>query len=79
MRLNRHPDFAFPSQTTYFSRDTGLDSERSRAAEAEVQAWRSKGTLPFPEFAEQQREQFRDTLNFPPEGSPYLNIGNRER
>ena len=63
-------DFAFPSQTTYFSRDSGLDQERSRAAEAEVQNWRSKGTLPFPDFAEKQREQFRDTLDFPPEGSP---------
>ena len=32
-------DFAFPSQTAYLSRDSGLDGERSRAAEAEVQAW----------------------------------------
>ena len=63
-------DFAFPSQTTYHSRDSGLDRERSSAAEAEVQAWRSKGTLPFPEFAQEQREQFRGTLDFPPEGSP---------
>ncbi len=33
--------FAFPSQTTYIARDQGLDQELSRAAEAEVQAWRS--------------------------------------
>ena len=63
-------DFAFPSQTTYISRDSGLNREQSRAAEAEVQAWRSKGTLPFPELTSEQREQFRDTLDFPPEGSP---------
>ncbi len=63
-------DFAFPSQTTYLSRDSGLDSERSRAAEVEVQAWRSKGILPFPEFPPEEREQLRDTLDFPPEGSP---------
>ncbi len=63
-------DFAFPSQTTYFSRDSGLDRERSRAAEAEVQAWRSKGVLPFPEFSSEQSEQLRNTLDFPPEGSP---------
>ncbi len=62
--------FAFPSQTAYLSRDSGLDGERSRAAEAEVEAWRSKGTLPFPEFPAEQREQLRDTLDFPPFGSP---------
>ncbi len=49
-------DFAFPSQTAYLSRDSGLDSERSRAAESEVQAWRSKGMLPFPEFSNEQSE-----------------------
>ena len=63
-------DFAFPSQITYLSRDSGLDSERSKNAEAQVQAWRSKNTLPFPEFPPEQREQLRDTLDFPPKGSP---------
>ena len=48
--------FAFPSQTTYLSQDSGLDEERSRAAEAEVQAWRSKGILPFPEFPSEPQE-----------------------
>ena len=62
--------FAFPSQTAYLSRDSGLDGERSRAAEAQVQAWRSKGMLPFPEFSSEQSEQLRDTLDFPPFGSP---------
>ncbi len=62
--------FAFPSQTAYLSRDSGLDRERSRAAEAQVQAWRSKGVLPFPEVPSEQREQLRDTLDFPPFGSP---------
>ena len=63
-------DFAFPSQTTYISRDSGLDRERGSAAETQVQAWRSKGILPFPEFSSEQSEQLRDTLDFPPEGSP---------
>ena len=63
-------DFAFPSQTTYLSRDSGLDQERSRAAEAQIQAWRTKGVLPFPEFSSEQRQQLRDTLDFPPAGSP---------
>ncbi len=63
-------DFAFPSQTTYISRDSGLDRERGSAAEAQVQSWRSKGVLPFPEVPSEQRKQLRDTLDFPPEGSP---------
>ena len=63
-------DFAFPSQINYLSQDNGLDQERSRAAEAQVQAWRSKGVLPFPEFPSEQREQLRNTLDFPPAGSP---------
>ncbi|MDJ0730341.1 MAG: mechanosensitive ion channel family protein [Crocosphaera sp.] len=35
-------DFAFPSQTTYLSQDSGLDQQQSRAAEAEFQSWLSK-------------------------------------
>ncbi|MDJ0901716.1 MAG: hypothetical protein QNJ55_23240 [Xenococcus sp. MO_188.B8] len=60
---------ALPSQTNYLPQDSGIDRERSKAAEAQVQAWRSKKTLPFPEFSPEQREQLRDTLDFPPEGS----------
>jgi len=62
--------FAFPSQTTYFTRDRGLNEERVETAEAEVQAWRSGGTLPFPEFAKEHRERVFDTLAYPPEGAP---------
>jgi len=45
--------FAFPSQTTYFTKDDGLDAEKSRMAEAQVEDWRTKGKLPFPEFDEE--------------------------
>ena len=38
--------FAFPSQTTYLSKDVGLDTEKSRASEARVEEWRAKGELP---------------------------------
>lgn len=48
--------FAFPSQTTYFARDTGLDVERRGEAETEVQHRRFTGKLPFPEFEEEERE-----------------------
>jgi MscS family membrane protein len=62
--------FAFPSQTAYLGRDSGLDTERGRETEAQVQEWRSKGQLPFPEFDEGTRGEKEDVLDYPPEGSP---------
>jgi MscS family membrane protein len=62
--------FAFPSQTTYFARDGGLNKERTEVAEAEVQAWRTGGTLPFPEFAQEHHKRVLNTLAYPPEGAP---------
>jgi MscS family membrane protein len=62
--------FAFPSQTAYLSRDKGLDRERGGRVEARVQQWRTGGKLPFPEFEVERREKLRDTLDYPPEGSP---------
>ena len=56
-------DLAFPSQTTYISKDSGIDQEQSRTAEAEVQTWRGKGMLPFPEFSTEQQEQLRNREN----------------
>jgi hypothetical protein len=62
--------FAFPSQTAYLSRDKGLDRERGGRVEARVQQWRTGGKLPFPEFEVERREKLRDTLDYPPKGSP---------
>ena len=61
--------FAFPSQTLYFARDTGLDPDKSAAAMAEVQQWRTTQKLPFPEFDIGFRKTHRDTLDYPPAGS----------
>jgi MscS family membrane protein len=62
--------FAFPSQTAYLTPDTGLDAERGAEAEAQVEGWRGSGTLPFPDFENQEREQLEDILDYPPQGSP---------
>ncbi len=62
--------FAFPSQTNYFARDGGLDEERGREAAEQVEQWRAGGTLPFPEFEPEQQRRFRDSLDYPPQGSP---------
>ena len=62
--------FAFPSQTAYLGRDAGLDAELGQEAETQVQSWRSKGQLPFPEFGEDMLAEKEDVLDYPPEGSP---------
>jgi MscS family membrane protein len=62
--------FAFPSQTAYLARDSGIDAEKADEAEAAVAGWRSTGKLPFPEFEEEERERLEDLLDYPPRGSP---------
>jgi MscS family membrane protein len=62
--------FAFPSRTVYHSRDNGLDPLLSREAEAQVRAWASAHQLPFPHFSGEYRKKVRNTLDYPPEGSP---------
>ncbi len=61
--------FAFPSQVNYLSRDTGLDADQREAREQEVEQWRQRGKLPFPEFEDEQEDTLRDTLDYPPRGS----------
>ena len=61
--------FAFPSHTTYVARDDGLDAERVRTAEEKVRAWRERGELPLPDFAEKSKTALNDTVRYPPEGS----------
>jgi MscS family membrane protein len=62
--------FALPSRTVYHARDDGLDAERQQDAEAQVRAWCSAQELPFPNFTADYREKTRNTLDYPPEGSP---------
>ena len=62
--------FAFPSQTVYLSRDTGLDEEKSKASVDEVGRWRNNRQLPFPNFSSQVRERLENKLRYPPRGSP---------
>ncbi len=61
--------FAFPSQTAYLARDAGLDSERTKLAEASVESWRAETQLPFPSMAPERVAELTDSLDFPPVGS----------
>ena len=61
--------FAFPSQTLYFSRDSGLDKEKASSAEQQVQQWRDLSKLPFPDFAPEDKSTLRDSMAYPPPDS----------
>ncbi len=61
--------FAFPSSTTYFARDTGLDEEKQAAAVTEVEKLRAEGRLMFPNTAPEDVDSMRGTLDWPPKGS----------
>jgi MscS family membrane protein len=58
--------FAFPSQTLYFSRDSGLDQEKTAASEQQVQQWRDQHNLPFPDFTPADKSSFRGSVVYPP-------------
>ncbi|MEI7672164.1 MAG: mechanosensitive ion channel family protein [Deltaproteobacteria bacterium] len=61
--------FAFPSQTLYFTRDDGLDADKTEVAETQVRQWRDEGCLPFPNFSPEQIRRIRGSLIYPPPGS----------
>ncbi len=67
--------FAFPSQTIYFSRDSGVDKEKASAAEQQVQQWRDQHKLPFPDFDPADKSAFRGSIVYP---EPDSAIGNNQ-
>jgi len=62
--------FAFPSRTLYHSRDPGMDSNKQQAASKNVTDWIASQSLPFPNFTEAYRKRVKDTIKYPPDGSP---------
>jgi MscS family membrane protein len=68
--------FAVPSQTVYFSRDSGLDPEKTAAAEQQVQQWRDQHKLPFPDFAPADKSAFRGSIVYP---APESAIGKNQQ
>jgi len=57
--------FAFPSQTAYLARDSGLDESKLLAAQERVRGWRERGELWLPEFPAHAIDELRDTLEYP--------------
>ena len=61
--------FAFPSQTIYFGKDSGISKEKSKATEEKVRTWKEKGDLQLPKFDPERIKEIEDKLPYPPEGS----------
>jgi MscS family membrane protein len=61
--------FAFPSQTLYFAKDTGVSQEKSKEAEDKVKAWRDAGELQIPNFTPEKIEEIKDSIKYPAKGS----------
>jgi MscS family membrane protein len=60
---------AFPSSTTYLSRDSGLDESKTQGAIAAVKRWREARELPFPNFHPARISEFENRLEYPPPDS----------
>ena len=63
--------FAFPSQTIYFGRDSGLSKEKSKTAEEKVKQWKEKGELQIPKFDPDRIKEIENKTPYPPEGSKF--------
>jgi MscS family membrane protein len=61
--------FAFPSQTTYIGKDSGLDAAKSQKAMETVHQWREQGKLPFPDFSSETISQMDGRIEYPPPDS----------
>jgi hypothetical protein len=60
---------ALPSQMTYVEKRHGLDSDRARAAEAQVKEWRERRELWLPRFPREKITEIDSTLEYPAGGS----------
>jgi len=57
--------FAFPSQTLYLGRDSGLEKEKADAAVKKVTEWREGKQLPFPDFTDENISSFQGSIEYP--------------
>jgi MscS family membrane protein len=58
--------FAFPSQTVYLSKDSGLSKEKKEEAEAKVKDWIDKQELHLPHFDQGTIDGLKGSIDYPP-------------
>ena len=68
--------FAVSSRAVSFSRDSGLDPDKTAAAEQQVQQWRDQHKLPFPDFAPADKSALRGSIVYP---VPESAVGSNQR
>ena len=63
-------DFAVPTQIQYELPGHPIDEHRAQGVAEEVKNWKSKHTLYLPNFPKEKIAEVKDTLDYPPVGSP---------
>ncbi len=61
--------FAFPSQTLYLGRDTGLEAQKTKEAEETVERRRENGEMQVPRFRPETIRELRNSIEYPPRGA----------
>jgi len=63
-------DLAVPAILEYGIEAEGIDEQRVRDVESEVQAWRETNSLYLPNFPDEKIDDLADSLEYPPTGAP---------
>ncbi|MEM9299080.1 MAG: mechanosensitive ion channel domain-containing protein [Bacteroidota bacterium] len=64
--------FAFPSQTIYLAKDSGLNQKKMASAEEVIAQQIKHNELQFPSLSEKRKEELFESLPYPPEGAVEL-------
>ena len=70
---------ASPRRTVYFTRDSGLEKQKTEAALQQVERWREEKQLPFPDFPSAEIAEFQGTLPYPEPDSALARRTTRDR
>ena len=70
---------AFPSQTLYISRDTGVEKEKAETAQKKIAELREDKKLPFPDFHQEDISSFKGSIDYPPKDSTLRNTNGDPR
>lgn len=62
--------FSGPGQFVHFSEFTSGSAEQMGRIESTLEQWRQQDRLPFPNYGTDDIATFKDTLDYPPKGSP---------
>ena len=61
---------AIPTQALYIQRGTGLNEEKAREADAQIQDWKNQNALFLPSFPQEKIDELQGSLDYPLIGSP---------